>query len=436
MKKALFGTTAIVALGLAVVAAAPAVAQAPAQGFSSTNFQFTVGGLARGYVGGTGQTDMSATGGRQRFDIQRDYRLDFTARATLPNGLAVGAVAQIAPEGSHENRFTAFTTTARVSIDSVIRRNWVFMQSQFGQVQIGATDNAAFQMFQGEMDAFTAGSVRTGKIYDYISFSTTTSRDDSTFGATNLRMFDRSAEKIAYFSPRIEGFQLGANYTPEASHGQQGMPNGGGLPQASGGMYQRGYAIAANYVNNFSGVGVRAFAGYKGWQTPNNAGTNTGATKANPYGWSVGGGVNYMGFDLGGSYGKTVNLLNLGRGNSGANQDTTSGNLTSAATLDGNAFSAGLGYIMGPARVSVNYFQGKAESKTFTFSTGLVTNPTGYVGDEKLRGIALNGAYTMGPGVNLEMSIFNVKHTAPTTATNSTRNQSATGVLTGLILSF
>jgi hypothetical protein len=434
MKKALFGTTAIAALGLAVVAAAPASAQAPAQGFSTTNFQFTVGGLARGFVGGLSQTDQSSAQGRQRFDIQKDYRLDFTGRSTLPNGLVVGATVQIAPPGEGGNLFTATASTTRVSIDSWFRRNWVFAQGGFGQVQIGALDNVAFQMFQGEMDAFTAGSVRTGKIYDYITFSTATGRDDSTFGATNLRMFDRSSEKIAYFSPRIEGFQIGANYTPEASNERNGA--GTGLPQASGGLYQRGYAFAANYINTFSGVGVRAFAGYKGWQTPNNAGANTGATRGNPYGWSIGGGVNYMGFDLGGSYAKTTNLLNLGRGNLASNPLSTNGGLASAATLDGSAFSAGLGYTMGPARVSANYFQGKAQSKTFTFATGLVTNPTGYTGDEKLHGMALNGSYTMGPGVNVEMSIFHVKHTAPTTTTNSTNNQKATGVLTGLILSF
>ena len=60
MKKTLYGTTAIVALGLAIVAANPASAQAPAQGFSSTNFQFTVGGIARGFVGGVSQSQVGS----------------------------------------------------------------------------------------------------------------------------------------------------------------------------------------------------------------------------------------------------------------------------------------------------------------------------------------------------------------------------------------
>lgn len=428
MKKTLYGTTAIVALGLAVVAGAPASAQAPAQGFSGTNMQFTVGGLGRGFVGAASQYDLGSSNGR--FDVQKDYRLDVTARANLPNGLTVGATAQIAQPGQHS--FTASTTVSNIDFraDPWLRRNWVFVQSSFGLLQIGAVDNAAFQMFQGEVDYFTAGSVRTGKIYDFLVMGGQ-SRDDSAAGATNLRMFDRSSEKIAYFTPRIEGFQLGLNYTPEAS-----MDRNGGLPTGAAGNYQRGWAAALNYVNTLGGVGVRAYGGYQKWQTPANTTAAAAGTRSDPYGYGFGGGINYMGFDLGGSWVKTKNLVSARRG-------TYTGNTPlqftgTAVTLDGTAWSAGLGYVMGPARVSLNWFRGTIDAKTYTFATNAVTNPANYRGDERLQGIALNGAYTMGPGVNIEASLFNVQQTfATSTAVPNVRDkQNATGLVTGLILSF
>ncbi len=435
MKKTLYGTTAIVAMGLAIVAAAPASAQAPAQGFSSTNFQFTVGGLGRGFVGGASQSDVQS-GARQRFDIQKDWRLDFTGRATLSNGLTVGATAQITQPGEHG--FQAAATTALATATSVtnfradpwLRRNWVFVQSNFGLLQIGAVDNAAFQMHQADMDAFTAGSVRTGKIYDFLTYTTSPGRDDSAFGATNLRVFDRSSEKIAYFTPRIEGFQLGLNYTPEAS-----MDRNSSVPVSSGGGYQRGYAAGLNYINTFSGVGVRASAGYLTWETPNNVATAVAATKKNPTAYSAGLGFTYMGFDIGGSWAQTDNLLNLGRGTY-SNTPAQGNQATNVLTLDGSAYSAGLGYTTGPVRVSLNWFSGKTDSRNYNIATGVTANQTGQRGDDKLQGIALNGAYTMGPGVTVEASLFNIRHTSAVTSTNVTTDQKATGLITGLILAF
>jgi hypothetical protein len=427
MKKTLYGTTAIVALGLAVVAATPAGAQAPAPGFSSTNFQFTVGGLGRGFVGAASQYDLNNSNGR--FDIQKDWRLDLTARASLPNGIAVGYTAQIAAPGQHNFTSSGSPTSLDLRADPWLRRNWVFAQSSFGLLQIGAVDNAAFQMFQGEVDYFTGGSVRTGKIYDFLVMGGQ-GRDDSAAGATNLRMFDRSSEKIAYFTPRIEGFQAGINYTPEAS-----MERNGGLPLSAGGNYQRGYSGAVNYVNTIGGVGIRAYGGYKTWTTPAlSSTTSVISTRGDPYGVGFGGGINYMGFDLGGSWARTRDLLAARRG-------TYSGNpglnfATTAATLNGSAWSAGLGYVMGPARVSLNWFRGEVDAKTFTFATNLVSNPTGYRGNERLQGYALNAAYTMGPGVNIEASLFNVQQTLATTVTSIRDKQNATGLVTGLILSF
>jgi hypothetical protein len=433
MKKTLYGTTAIVALGLAVVAAAPASAQAPAQGFSSANFQFTIGGNARGYVGAASQYDnigtptaannaapaLTPAGTTQRLDIQRDWRLDITGAANLPNGMRATAVAQLqsmsGPAGG-------------AGVETHLRRNWVALSGSFGDVRIGALDNAAQQMAQGAMDAFTAGSARTGKIYDYLQSANVFGRDDSGLGASNnIRLFDRSAEKIAYFTPRIEGFQLGANYTPEASKDRNGA-----LPLSSGGVYQRGWSVAGNYVNTFDGIGVRASAGYVQWNAARNT-VAAAATPPDPSAWGLGLGVTYMGFDLGGSYGKYKNVM------TGTNRLDAFGTVPATGTnrfiADGRGFEIGLGYTMGPARMSLNYFNGEMGNVLNAPVNVTVTALTN-TGKDKLGTFALNGSYTMGPGVNLEASAFTVKSTGPFSQASTRNSNTATGVLTGLILSF
>ena len=451
MKKTLYGTTAIVALGLAIVAAAPASAQAPAQGFSSTNFQFTVGGLARGFVGGVSQTQIGAAtagasaagalqtgtlaapavaagGNLQSFDIQRDYRLDLTARSTLPNGMVASAVVQIQP---NSGPYTGAGGTAGTGIESQFRRNWVALQSAFGEVRIGALDNVTFQMQQRSMDAFTAGSVtNAGKaVNDYTVRPNVFNTDDIL--NTQLRMYDRSADKIAYFTPRIEGFQLGANYTPEASKDRNS-----GLATGTGGVLQRGYAFSGNYVNTFGGLGVRASAGYVAWKMPRNNQTN-GANGSDPSAWNIGGGVTYMGFDFGGSYAQLSDVMTQPSANPlRLDAAGTAGNTGVARFMaDARVFELGLGYTMGPARMSVNYFNGETDTvknaNTTTTVTAL-TNP----GKDKLHGYAVSGAYTMGPGVNLEATVFHVRATGPFTSVNVQNVQKATGLLTGLILTF
>jgi outer membrane protein OmpU len=449
MKKTLYGTTAIVALGLAVVAAAPASAQAPAQGFSTTNFQFTIGGLARGFVGGVSQTQIGAAtaannaapavaagGNLQSFDVQRDYRLDFTGAANLPNGMRATAVMQLAPVSGPYNSGLG---TAGVGYESQFRRNWVALSGSFGDVRIGALDNVSFQMIQRSMDAFTAGAVtNAGKaLNDYTTRPNVFGTDDA-IGATNMRMYDRSAEKIAYFTPRIEGFQLGANYTPEASKDRNS-----GLATGSGGVYQRGYAVAGNYVNTFSGVGVRASAGYVAWKSATNtayavtAGNGSGATPSDPSVWGFGLGFTYMGFDLGGSFAKYTDLMTQ-PANAPLRLDAAG---TAASTnvarfmADLRVFELGLGYTMGPARMSINYMNG--ESGTVKNANN-VTNVVALTnsGKDKLHAMSVSGSYTMGPGVNLEATVFHVRATGPFTSVNVQNTQKATGVLTGLILTF
>jgi outer membrane protein OmpU len=465
MKKTLYGTTAIVALGLAIVAANPASAQAPASGFSSTNFQFTVGGYARGFVGSVanklennpfggaifrGQTagnnnDTISVGGINNggIDQQQDFRLDLTARANLPNGMAAGMTAQMMVPNSGPAQGGSPTGTAG---DSFLRRQWVFLSTAFGQVEMGSIDAVITRMYAGPFDAFTAGGIASmggGAISNFAFSPLKSGQSDTPIAGTQVRFWDRSANKIAYVSPRIEGFQLGLNYTPESSNFRESTFLTGVFQAATGGIaayggYQAGFSAALNYTNSFSGFDVRGYGGYQSWQAP-----TIGALRGlkDPKVYAFGAGVRYMGFDLGASYANFKDGANTARGtfmNVGGFSTTNA-----LYSVDGTAWDVGVGYIFGPAAVSLTYVDAKNSAGAVNVATGVVT-PQNF-GDDKKQAIALSGRYTLGPGVNVEATGFwqkltagNGLNAAQTTGGNvdQARVAKSQGVVTGLILTF
>jgi outer membrane protein OmpU len=420
MKKILFGTTALAALGL-VLAAAPAVAQAPAAGFKSTNFDFTVGGYARqfvGVMGNQGNYTRSATGGVavnnvQTFDQQSDLRLIITAATTMSNGIRVG------------QRLDWDALGATSAASSQIRRNWSFLSGGFGELRLGSSDAVTQQMFVGAPDAFTGpGSVNDGKIYDNILAPVRTGTSDATF-VTNIRLWDRSANKIAYFTPRFEGFQLGVNYTPDATQNINGS-----LAQNDTG-YRYGKAIALNYTNTLAGVAVQAYGGYLTWEAPAVVAGTTTAFAKDPDAYGLGLNLAYMGFGLGGSWAQIKDGLSMTRGNTGI-APTFGG--TSAYTIDGNVYEIGVSYTFGPAMVSLNYLDGKNEAATYNSVTGVKTVMNR---DETRKALALNGNYTLAPGVLVMASAYHVKQEGNQAAGGTINlDQKATGLIGALILNF
>jgi len=144
-----------------------------------------------------------------------------------------------------------------------------------------------------------------------------------------------------------------------------------------------------------------------------------------------------MGFDLGGSYANLSNYRNFNNGGTSQVASTITA-LTSLRTIDGYAFEAGLGYKTGPIGVSLNYFYSENDNSTFT-AAGVETAQA--FGKDKREGVAVAGAYTLAPGVNVEATVFSYKLTDGATADaaanfNSNRETTTTAVITGLVLSF
>jgi hypothetical protein len=436
-KNWLFGTTA-----LALAASFGAIAPANAQAFKTTNTEVTIGGYTRGFVGGTSQDRTATQTGSA--DVQLDARLDLTARFATANGMQAIGVIQMQDVGA-----TSYNTTqTRLAIDQLMRRAYAGLGGAFGQVRIGRDDNASQQGFVGSFDAFTAGSARLGKIHDFVGTNTLTmSADDSGVGSTSIRLFDRQSEKLVYISPRIEGFQLIGSWTPEVAAGRNSAP-----PTVAGATYNHGLSAALNFTRPIGDVALSAYGTYYRWNAANPATGNAGAAGSwklpdtNAYGF--GANAVWQGIQVGGSYTKYSDVANISRGTHTAT-DALPGAATSilgaAGTTaiivgDSRAFEGGIGYIFGPASVSLNYFDGKADVDARSRTDG--TRTAAPLGQDKRTALALNGAYTLAPGVSVQLSVFTLKNKGGWYAGNSTANngiktdQKASGAVSALVLAF
>lgn len=416
MKKLLLATTALVA-----AATAPAFAQAPAQGFSSTNFAVTVGGYARQFVQYTDQTNLAPAIRSSGVDQTSDNRLILTFRAALPQGMSAGSVWQLNPNANTSGG------------NSITRRMWNFIEGSFGQVQLGGIENVASQSAVGGFEAFTGGLINGDN--NAGAFATgragVNAQSQQASNPSTGMDIDGISNKIVYYTPRIEGFQLGVNYTPEMSYRQ-------GLATTST-QYQDGVGANANFVRTISGVGIRAAVGYIAFDKPsgvNNSAAINNSTK-DPSAWNAGLGFQYAGFDVGGSYQKTNNWRNIAAGSTTVASPALADGLRN---FNGYGWEVGAGYVFGAAAVSINYTASSNDHSTVT--NGVVAQQNG--GKDKIEALSASGRYTLAPGVNVNLGVFTAKYTEGTlnTAGNNanffgTANTSrANGVVTGLTLAF
>lgn len=445
-KHFLYGTSA-----LALIASMGAVSSANAQAFKSPNAEFTIAGYTRGFVGALSYDRMA--GHTSSADVQNDARLDFRATFATANGLqAIGFI-----NIQDNSAFSFDSTNSRFNQDNLMRRAWGGIGGAFGQIRIGRDDNASQQGFVGSFDAFTAGSARLGKIYDFVGGGgpAFVSPDDTGLGSTSIRLYDRQSEKLIYISPRIEGFQLITSWTPEISAGRNSAQ-----VNTTGQSYDNGKSVALNFTRPIGDVAVSAYGTYYHWNATNPGARNNGAGTSSAFkipdakAWGLGANAVWQGIQIGGSYtdykdvanilrgshtaGDSVNIVGMGIQNATGNGANTAFN--QMVIGDSRAYEGGVGYIFGPASVSLNYFNGKAEVGRVNRETGAKTAST--LGDEKRTALALNGAYTLAPGVSVQLSLFTLKQNGgyyasfSSIANNIKTVQKANGGVSALVLAF
>jgi len=184
---------------------------------------------------------------------------------------------------------------------------------------------------------------------------------------------------ITYETPAIiQGVKLGVSYHPQTSDIEG--------PFDKTKQEHDALDVAGRYEGRFRGGSYRLAAGY--FRSSSRIGGNDGNK-----GFTYHAGITYGGWDLGGSY---------------ATSDPASG-------IDEKAWGLGLLYAIGPARISLNHFSGRRDTLPFK---------------EKSERTTAQGAYRVGPGITLGVSVFYTDQKNATAA-----KFDGVGVLTGVKLS-
>jgi outer membrane protein OmpU len=402
MRRRLLQTTALCALATAELVSPAARAQTKVQ-----PIEVSIGGFHGQFVSYVDQDDAGdRTNGRSgKFtpvDVTSDSEIHFNGRTTLDNGLTLGFRLEL--EGN----------TAADQIDE----SYMFVEGAFGRAELGSLNNVHYRMRFVAPEAFSRGFVTNdGNLVTVFANTTGSPSSDSTINDTAARFRDNDSEKINYYTPRFEGLQVGVSYVPNSSQDNQN-------PESASASYSRGYAVAANFVRTFGAFDVAAYGGYFRWQGPQLSAT-THAPDPDIY--TLGGQIGYGGFRFGGSYGRSHG----GRtGAVGTNAASVAG--TGAFNMEGRAWDLGGIYTFGPAAVSLTYFNGTNDDSP-------VAGPS--AGEDKLTGLALEGKYTLGPGVSIEGALFTAKFhgngsSGGTAGALTNTDNKGAGIVTGLLLTF
>ncbi|SLN20367.1 porin [Oceanibacterium hippocampi] len=257
MKKILYGTTALVAVG--AFAATGAQAAEP--------IQVTVGGY---FQAAFVFVDYDNDDGRRSRTLQREAELIFGGSTTLDNGLQVGVQVQLEAE------------TCADQIDE----SFIYLAGNWGRLNIGSENSAAYLMHVASAPpshwAFGLNSPN-------ISLT-------GNFPHTSPVSLTSDAEKVTYFTPRFAGFQLGASYAPDACEegGCGGTFSGSEFDDGSDGSVGDVIEIGVNYTGKWNEI---EFAASGSYGTADDESTGDG-----PEEWSAGVRVGYAGFTIGAGY--------------------------------------------------------------------------------------------------------------------------------------
>lgn len=164
--------------------------------------------------------------------IHNDAEIIFKGKGKAKNGIEIGFQVQLEAEGSGESDH--------------IDENYIYVKGDFGKVEIGAENNAAYKQ------QVMAPKFLGWKTYDN-NFKTWAEVSD--FDKPHLDGVEGDALKINYYSPKINGFQFSYSLTPDASKnsGDTALYDDSGKGSST--------AIGVKYSGKIGGMKVKASYG-------------------------------------------------------------------------------------------------------------------------------------------------------------------------------
>jgi len=343
MKKLLLTSTALVA----------AIALAPAA-MAGAKPKLSLGGYFDISMGVPLGLDDPAAGGpfeHSAVDIHSESEVHFNGSVKLDNGISISVRWEL--EGDGDGR-----PGPNVDIlDEVYAR----IKGSFGQIEIGSLDNAASRMLTGFAGSWPT-AVGQNLTFDANEW-TNGGLPAGGFGTVRDGRINQGgdAEKINYYTPRMNGFQLGASYMPNET---EQTDIGGVIADADGTLHD-GYSVAVNYVGKLGGIGVGGGVGYAHSQEPE---TEVAGATADGKVFGVAARFDYGAMRFSGGYKRTAS--------------------TNGGDRRGRLYDVGARYSMGANSYSLVYSNGELQTSV----------AAGNDGDNVKAGI-LAFARNLGPGV-------------------------------------
>jgi len=350
MKKSLLATTAIVGASMLGAAAAEA-SDAP---------ELSLSGFLRFE---THFVDQDVTTGRGRAIHMEsdDAGINFNASATADNGLKYAAKIEMDTDG------------ANAGIDETRIR----FSGDWGILDLGDDDGAEDAMaYGGENVACTAQCGFDGGAASVFNFlgAVKSSPNLGTGGGDTS-----DASKVTYYTPRINGVQLGLSYTPDSGNNLAST-----ISASDTGDIVHAVGVGLNWVGKMGDFDSRLHVtGGFGQADDDVIGTEEDAS-----GYMVGGGLGWENWKVAAGYG------NAGDGLLTKGLDTN----------NGQWWSTGLSYAVAPYTLAVGWFHGKARGTTGSESTDF---------------IALMSQMNVAPGLDVYAEIDLIDVSNPNSAVNS-----------------
>ena len=332
MKKVLLAGTALV--GAALIAS-------PAQ----AELKLGLGGHFSGYAVYVDEDEAAAPAPElDNFAFRRNTEIHFTGETTLDNGLTVGVHIEQEIESNADNN-----------------ESYAYFSGGWGRVNFGNEDGAAYLLqvaapsadsnvdgLRSTIQGFTFGN--NNPLLPGGAFTTGLDYDHAHFG--NGPGGNGSTDRFTYLTPKFNGFQAGASYTPRVELAQ-------GIQQLLPATFEDAWEVAARWDGQFEGVGISVGAGYS-------AADEVAAVAAlgDPEGWNVGFNLAWNAFSFGAAYLDEQDVVGL-------NIDTTT-------------WVVGAAWDNGPWHVGASYLAREDDAGAADIDSYKAT---------------LGGGYTFGPGM-------------------------------------
>jgi outer membrane protein OmpU len=292
-----------------------------------------------------------------------------------PTGLFSDGEVHFKGEYKHDNGITfgvnvqleAFGTA---NSGDTIDERFIYIAGDFGRIVAGSENSAAYTM---QFAAPYVGiPLNSGWVTSFVPAPAGSATAFRTPALSTYIDFGNDENVITYFTPRFAGFQIGVTYAPSVV----GNGDGKNFPVEADTEteYSNGFAVGANFVEDFNGFGVSIAGGYRRASVDD---TREAAGFDDYQAVSAGINLSYAGFTIGGSY---------------ANE--FEGFARAGGSSEGVAWDVGISYAAGPWSTSVTYFSGEVESDT-TISA-----------DDEMESVVGAVAYQVGPGINASVSVL------------------------------